>query len=163
MITSEEVLRRLTIGDPSYCRALMAPELDDRPQALDARSVALLRLGGSITAGSAGPMWQQRVGEALDAGMSFDEIVAALVALAPTIGIERVVAVAPDLARALGYDIDAALERLDDAHGAGGTVVGVSPGARDGRRRGRERDHDLHPRRSIAPGHESYAEGQHRA
>jgi 2-keto-3-deoxy-L-rhamnonate aldolase RhmA len=42
-----------------------------------------------------------------------EEIVEALTALAPTIGIDRAVAVAPDLARALGYDIDDALERLD--------------------------------------------------
>ena len=114
MTTSEEVLRRLTIGDPSYCRTVMATELDDPPGVLDARSVALLRLGRAFTAGSAGPMWQQCVRDALDAGLSFDEIVGSLMVLAPTIGIERAVAVAPDLARALGYDIDAALERLDE-------------------------------------------------
>jgi 4-carboxymuconolactone decarboxylase len=118
-ITSEEILRRLTIGDPAYCRAVMAGEPDAPPHALDARSVALLRLGASIRSGSAGPMWQQRVGDALDAGVSFDEIVAALTALAPTVGIERVVAVAPDVARALGYDVDAALERLDETPSAG--------------------------------------------
>jgi alkylhydroperoxidase/carboxymuconolactone decarboxylase family protein YurZ len=115
MITSEEALRRLTIGDPAYCRAVMATEPGDSNDRLDARSVALLRLGASIRAGSVGPMLQQRVGDALEAGVGFDEIVASLAALAPTVGIERVVAVAPDLARALGYDIDSALERLDDA------------------------------------------------
>jgi 4-carboxymuconolactone decarboxylase len=114
MTTSEEALRRLTIGDPAYCRAIMATELGEPPRVLDARSVALLRLGGLITTGSAGPMWQQRVGEALDAGVSFDEIVGSLMVLAPSIGLERVVAVAPSMARALGYDVDAALEQLDD-------------------------------------------------
>jgi len=112
MPTSEEVLLRLTIGEPKYCRAVMAAELDDPVHALDARSVALLRLAGSITAGSAGPIWQQRVHDALDAGLSFDEVVGSLVVLAPTVGVDRVVAIAPDLARALGYDIDAALEQL---------------------------------------------------
>jgi alkylhydroperoxidase/carboxymuconolactone decarboxylase family protein YurZ len=111
-MTSEEVLRRLTIADPAYCRALMSSGSD--ASSLDARSVALVCLGGSIAAGSVGPMWRQRVTEALDAGLSFDEIVASLAVLAPTIGIERTVAVAPELARALGYDIDAELERLDD-------------------------------------------------
>ena len=71
-----------------------------------------MRLGGSITAGTVGPMLQQRVSDALDAGVTFDEIVGSLLALAPGIGIERLVAVAPKLARALDYDIDAALERL---------------------------------------------------
>ena len=112
MTTSEEVLRRLTIGDPVYCRAVMATDLGEPPRELDARSTALLRLGGLITTGSSGPMWHQRVGEALDAGLNFDEIVGSLLVLAPSIGLERVVAVAPNLAVALGYDVDSALERL---------------------------------------------------
>ncbi len=120
MSTSEEALRRLTIGDPGYCRAVMAAELEYSPHGLDARSVALLRLGGSMTAGSVGPIWQQRVGDALDAGLGFDEIVGSLLALAPSIGLDRVVAIAPELARALGYDVDAALERLDDPSPATG-------------------------------------------
>ena len=114
MMSGEEVLRRLTIGDPANCRALLSAEPDDPFHVLDARSMALLRLGGSIAAGSVGPMLRQRVSDALDVGMGFDQVVASLLALVPTIGIERIVAVAPDLARALDYDIDAALERLDD-------------------------------------------------
>ena len=113
MSTSEEVLRRLSIGDPAYCRTLMSADLMEPVPALDARSVALLRLGGSLTAGLLGPIWQQRVSDALGAGLTFDEIVASLVTLAPSIGVDRVVAAAPDLAHALGYDVDAALERLD--------------------------------------------------
>jgi hypothetical protein len=34
--------------------------------------------------------------------------------LAPSVGLERLVEVAPHLARALGYDVDTELERLDD-------------------------------------------------
>ena len=78
MTTSEEILRRLTIGDPAFCRAVMAADL----QIHRARSTrAARRCCGSaalITAGSAGPTWQQRVSEALDAGLSFDEIVGSL-------------------------------------------------------------------------------------
>ncbi len=114
MISSEEVLRRLTIADPAYCQSLIPSGPSATCGALDVRSVALVRLSSSITAGSAGSMLRQRVSDALMAGLGFDEIVASLVALAPTIGIERMVAVAPDLARALDYDIDAALEGLDD-------------------------------------------------
>ena len=113
MNTSEQVLRRLAIGDPAYCRAVMALEPIDRSPTLDARSLALLRLGGSIGAGPAGPLLRQRVADALAAGVTFDEVVASLMALAPTIGIERTVALAPVLALALDYDIDAALERSD--------------------------------------------------
>ena len=113
MIDSEEVLRRLTIGDSAYCRTLVTADPQGSSHALDRRSLALLRLGATMMAGSSAPMWQQRVSDALESGLDFDDIVEALTALAPTLGIDRVVAIAPELARALGYDIDAALERLD--------------------------------------------------
>jgi hypothetical protein len=113
MVSSEEVLRRLTIGDAAYCRLLMTLEPDRPLLALDARSTALVRLCGTIAAGAAGPVLGQRVADALAAGIEFDEVVASLLALGPTLGIDRLVAVAPDLARALGYDIDAALEEFE--------------------------------------------------
>ena len=38
------------------------------------------------------------------------EIVGVLIAVAPTVGLARVVSAAPELALAIGYDVDAALE-----------------------------------------------------
>ena len=113
MVTSEQILRRLTIGEPAFCRDVMAAGPFDVSPMLDVRGLALLRLGGSIGVGSTGPLLQQRVSDALAAGLTFDEVVASLIGLAPTIGIERTVALAPQIALALDYDIDAALERLD--------------------------------------------------
>jgi alkylhydroperoxidase/carboxymuconolactone decarboxylase family protein YurZ len=113
MTDSEEVLRRLTIGEPAFCRAVVTADAQASPHGLDERSQALLRLGATMMAGSSAPIWQQRVSDALESGLDFDEIVEALTTLAPIIGLDRVVAVAPELARALGYDIDVALERLD--------------------------------------------------
>jgi hypothetical protein len=113
MASSEEVLRRLTIGDPTFCRRLMSAQPDQPVLALDPRSMALVRLCGSITAGRGGHLLVRRVEEALVAGLDFDDIVASLLALAPTLGVDRLVAIAPDVARALGYDIDAALEQLE--------------------------------------------------
>jgi 4-carboxymuconolactone decarboxylase len=109
VISSEEVLRRLSIGDPTYCRALVHAEVDDPLHALDARTVALLRLASLITSGAAGPTWHQCVWQARSAGLSPDEIVGSLMALAPTIGPDRVVTAAPALAQALDFDLDAAL------------------------------------------------------
>jgi 4-carboxymuconolactone decarboxylase len=109
VVSSEEVLRRLTIGDPAYCRVLVHGEVDESPHRLDARSAALVRLGSVITSGAAAPIWQQCVWQARSAGLSPDEIVGALTALAPTIGPDRLVAAAPALAQALGFDVDAAL------------------------------------------------------
>jgi len=46
-------------------------------------------------------------------GASSDEIVASLEAVTPVTGAARVVQCAPKVALRLGYDVDAALERLD--------------------------------------------------
>ena len=50
---------------------------------------------------------------ALGAGVTSDEIVELLVAMAPLIGSARVVCAAPKLGLALGYDVDADIEGLD--------------------------------------------------
>lgn len=50
---------------------------------------------------------------ALAAGATSDEIVAALEAVTAVTGTARVVQCAPKVALALGYDVDAALERRD--------------------------------------------------
>ncbi len=112
MIPSEQALRRLAIGASSFCHELMAAT-PGRPRWR--WRIAAWPCCGSAdrSAPCAGPLFGQRVGDALAAGLSFDEIVASLLALAPTLGIERTVALAPDMALALDYDLDAALERLD--------------------------------------------------
>ena len=48
------------------------------------------------------------------AGATEEEIADVLVAIAPVAGLARVVAAAPEVATALGYDVAAALEELDD-------------------------------------------------
>jgi 4-carboxymuconolactone decarboxylase len=73
----------------------------------------MLRLGATISMGSSGTIWHQRVADALDNGYTTDEVVESLTALAPLIGIDRLVEAAPELARAIGYDVDDALERLE--------------------------------------------------
>jgi alkylhydroperoxidase/carboxymuconolactone decarboxylase family protein YurZ len=52
-------------------------------------------------------------GRALAAGASEDEIADVLLAIVPVAGLGRVVAAAPDVAIALGYDVAAALEEPD--------------------------------------------------
>ena len=48
------------------------------------------------------------------AGATQDEAADVLLAIAPMAGLGRVVSAAPNLAAALGYDVEAALEELDD-------------------------------------------------
>ena len=54
--------------------------------------------------------YQSTIDLALAAGACNDEIVGILIAVAPIVGLARVVSAAPELALALGYDLDAALE-----------------------------------------------------
>ena len=47
---------------------------------------------------------------ALASGATYDEIVGILIAVAPAVGLGRVVSAAPELGLALGYDVASALE-----------------------------------------------------
>jgi 4-carboxymuconolactone decarboxylase len=81
--------------------------------ALDERTAALLRVAATVAVDAAPASFQSAVALALAAGATSEEIVASLEAVTPVAGTARVVQCAPKLALALGYDVDAALERLD--------------------------------------------------
>ncbi|HET8812316.1 MAG TPA: hypothetical protein VFM67_06955, partial [Gaiella sp.] len=56
---------------------------------------------------------------ALEVGVTREELVGALVAVLPIVGVPRVVSAAPNLGLALGYDVGDALEALEnDDHAA---------------------------------------------
>jgi len=80
--------------------------LDDRTAAL-ARLAALLAMRASATA------YRECVDRALAAGASIDDVIDTLKGVAPVVGLARMVSAAPEVALALGYDVDAALEALD--------------------------------------------------
>jgi alkylhydroperoxidase/carboxymuconolactone decarboxylase family protein YurZ len=83
------------------------------PQGLDERTAALVCLA-ALLAMHAGPTSYQRcVDRALGAGASIDDVIDTLKAVAPTVGLARVVSAVPSVALALGYDIDTALEAVD--------------------------------------------------
>ena len=82
---------------------------------LDEKTHALARLSASLAIDAAPISYQSSVELALAAGATVDEIVGCLIAVAPVIGLARVVSAAPELALALGYDVDAALETRDSS------------------------------------------------
>ncbi len=107
----EEILRRLTLGDAVFLDGLIG----DRDGAgegasLDHVGECLAKLGALIVTDGSEMAWQQTVGAALDAGVTPDEVVDTLVVLAPTVGRTRVITVAPKIARAIGFDVESALE-----------------------------------------------------
>jgi len=66
-----------------------------------------------VAIGSPAVCLQWSTGRAPATGASEEEIAGVLLAIAPVAGLGRVVAAAPELATALGYDIAAALEEPD--------------------------------------------------
>ena len=111
----QEILRRLAIIDEAFVGRQAGLGLGPAgTTALDARTASLLQLAVSVAVGSPGacPGWS--ASRALAAGATDDEIVDALLVIAPVVGLGRVVCAATDVATALGYDITAALEDPDD-------------------------------------------------
>jgi alkylhydroperoxidase/carboxymuconolactone decarboxylase family protein YurZ len=107
----EERLRRLVLHDDHLIRSMLAiPPGHVEASGLDLKSCALVRLGALVALDAGYASYQWAVQWALAAGATVDEIVGTLMAVAPITGVARVVAAAPELALALGYDIDAALE-----------------------------------------------------
>jgi alkylhydroperoxidase/carboxymuconolactone decarboxylase family protein YurZ len=110
----QDTLRRLAMIDEGFVEdqaglgLAMAGE-----SALDAKTAALLQLGASVTLSSPAVCLEWSAGRALAAGATEDEIVGALLAVAPLAGLGRIVNAAPEVATALGYDITAALEEPD--------------------------------------------------
>jgi 4-carboxymuconolactone decarboxylase len=72
----------------------------------------LVRLGALVASDAAPASYRCGVEVALAAGASVDEVVGTLIAVAPAVGLARMVAATPDVALAAGYDLDSALEGL---------------------------------------------------
>jgi len=107
-ITAEtrEVLAALTMGDPDLLAAGLEirAEWKDR-SGLDARSYALVKLAALIAldAPPASYLWQ--VSTALDAGVTPEDLIGVLIAIAPQVGGPKIVAAAPELMVALGLSL----------------------------------------------------------
>ena len=103
----EDLLRKLALNEEGVLASLLATELiDGEPAGLDAKTAALVRLAGLVAVGSAPASYQWCVTSALAAGASDAELVAVLAALAPIVGSARVNSAAPEVALAIGCDLD---------------------------------------------------------
>ena len=108
-----ETLRRLAMIDEGFVKDEAGLALGPAgTSALDPKTAALLQVGASVSVGSSVCL-QWSATRALAAGATEDEIADVLVAIAPVAGLGRIAAAAPELAIALGYDVAAALEELD--------------------------------------------------
>jgi alkylhydroperoxidase/carboxymuconolactone decarboxylase family protein YurZ len=112
----QEILRRMAIIDES-CMEHQAGLGLALPGSglLDAKTAALVGVGVLVAIGSPAVCLEWGTTRALAAGATEDEITGVLLAAAPVVGLGRVVGAVPDVAAALGYDVETALlEDLDD-------------------------------------------------
>jgi 4-carboxymuconolactone decarboxylase len=106
-------LRRLAVHDEALLQASAAEAGSFPASVIDDRTTALVRIAATLAVDAAPASLQRAVTHALAAGVTPEEVVATLEAVTPVTGAARVVQCAPKVALALGYDVDAALERLD--------------------------------------------------
>ena len=115
MTDYKETLRRIALNDEHFAQSVLGIGHDTvTVSTLEPKTHALVRLGASLAIDAAPSSYQANVEVALAAGATLDEIVGTLIAVAPTVGLARVVSAAPELALALGYDVEAALERRSE-------------------------------------------------
>jgi alkylhydroperoxidase/carboxymuconolactone decarboxylase family protein YurZ len=107
-------LRRLAVHDEALLEDIAVDGGSSfTPSVIDERTAALMQVAATVAVDAAPASFQHVVARALAAGATRDEVVASLEAVTPVTGAARVVQCAPKVALALGYDVDAALERRD--------------------------------------------------
>jgi 4-carboxymuconolactone decarboxylase len=112
--THEERLRRLVLHDEGCIQSMLGIHLSGNDTAgLDPKTQALVRLGGLVAMGAAPVSYHWAAEAALNAGATPEEVVGALVVVAPICGLARVILATPEVALALGSDIDRAFEELN--------------------------------------------------
>ncbi len=107
MDSVERLLRQLALNDEASVEMVLVqgarPGLDG---SLEIKEELLVRLGALLALGAATSSLRTTVTHAVAAGASEAEIVSVLIAIAPAVGLARVVAAAPRLASAIGYELE---------------------------------------------------------
>lgn len=107
----QDILRRLAIIDEAFASDQAGLVLgSSKGRALDPKVAALVRVGALAAMGSPEACLEWSTSKALAAGATEEEVTGVLLAVAPVIGLGRVVGAAPGVAVGCGYDLDAALE-----------------------------------------------------
>ena len=105
---TERLLRRLALNDEESVGMVLGSGSDAAVSAaLRPKVDVLVQLGALLALGAATSSLRATVDRAVEAGATEAEIVGVLVAVAPAVGLARVVSAAPRLALAIGYDLEA--------------------------------------------------------
>jgi alkylhydroperoxidase/carboxymuconolactone decarboxylase family protein YurZ len=107
----QEILRRLAIMDEGVVQDQAGLGLGQGgPWVIDPKTAALVQMGALVATGSPAVCLEWGTSRALAAGATEDEITDVLLAIIPLAGLSRIVSAAPEVAIALEYDIESALE-----------------------------------------------------
>ena len=124
---AEDLLRRLAFNDENVLGMVLTRRVGaDRPSELGSKIELLVRLAALLAVGAATPSLREAVEQASAAGATADEIVGVLVWVGPTIGLAGVVASAPKLAMAIGYDLENGYGHEHDSDAGNGDTPEVS-------------------------------------
>ena len=101
-----EALAELALGDPELLETALGVRAEwQHNSGLDARSYALVKIAALIALDAPPSSYMWQVGNALDAGASPADLLGVLRAVAPQVGLPKVVAAAPELMIALGLSL----------------------------------------------------------
>jgi 4-carboxymuconolactone decarboxylase len=102
-----KLLRRLALNDESLIGSVLASGSPQSPaSSLDRKAEALVQAGALLSVGASTASLRWIVEVAQSTGATDEEIFGVLVAIGPAVGLARVVAEAPRLALAMGYEIE---------------------------------------------------------
>ena len=105
---TEEAFLGIAKHDPNVLEQLVRASVENvEASGLDERTYALVNVAALIALDAAPSSYVWQIGLALDAGVVPREILGLLVALGPTVGNVKIVAAAPEIALALGIDLEA--------------------------------------------------------
>lgn len=111
MVEYQERLRSLALSDDRFVGSVLGMAQDTvEISRLDPKTHAFVRLAALLAVDAGQSSYNASVEVALASGATYDEIVGILIAVAPAVGLGRVVSAAPELGLALGYDVASALE-----------------------------------------------------
>jgi alkylhydroperoxidase/carboxymuconolactone decarboxylase family protein YurZ len=98
-----DTLRGLSLGETSVLEGLLGMQRENlEDSGLEPRAYAMVKLATLIALDGPSPSFMAQVAFALRVGVTAEEILGVLVAVAPQVGIPRVVSAAPELTAALG-------------------------------------------------------------
>ena len=102
---ARQLLRGLAVGDMDVLDLVGLQEAERQATGLDARTFALAKIAALVSLDAPPASYMFQVTNALAAGVTPEDLLGVLQAIAPQVGLPRVVAAAPEIMFALGLSL----------------------------------------------------------